>query len=155
MDNAEFLKMSQNIRESLTCPVCYNFGSDTTVCVNNHAVCLSCARRIEEKNQEKPCPICRARILHSEDEWTDLVRELTSGLAEVACSNWEFGCRERLSFGRVGPHELMCRHKPYSCHATAACQWKGLYENLYDHVYSAHEGLASQPLVMNDDSFCT
>ncbi|XP_025196612.1 uncharacterized protein LOC112595576 [Melanaphis sacchari] len=147
-ESDEIVNISRAIRNALECPICLTLMSIMSCyCPNGHAVCESCMLTLVNMNntQEKPCPLCRTPMMQSlsssaaVDKLTELAR-----LVKVKCTYAPYGCTELIYVRYVNEHESRCPHVPNVACQVNACQWLGMYEQLYEHVSNSHPGVAIQ-----------
>lgn len=148
--SAEIVAISQQIRRALECPICLVLASAMSCfCPNGHAVCQSCMLTLlNNTDHDTRCPLCRTSMIPSVGMSATVVKLAEAAtMVKVACSNWQYGCTDRVSVRHVNEHESGCRYVPDVPCQVAVCQWVGMYEQLYEHVCNVHPGVAVHTMV--------
>ena len=99
------------VAKSLECPVCLETIKDPPVylCEKGHGMCQTCREPL--KAQNKPCPVCRGKLL---DTRSLAVENMLEQLPKIKCKNE--GCTfERSDDQLVKRHEDECRERPVKC----------------------------------------
>ena len=99
------------VAKSLECPVCLETIKDPPVylCEKGHGMCQTCREPL--KAQDKPCPVCRGKLL---DTRSLAVENMLEQLPKIKCKNE--GCTfERSDDQLVKRHEDECRERPVKC----------------------------------------
>ncbi|XP_060858450.1 E3 ubiquitin-protein ligase Siah2-like [Metopolophium dirhodum] len=143
-ETTEIVAISQQIRRALECPICLTMMSVMSCfCPNGHAICQSCMQTLLNTSITNTlCPLCRTSIAQSTSMSAMVIKlaEATT-VVKVACSNWSFGCPDLVPVQHVNEHESVCRYVPDVPCLVHVCQWVGMYEQLYEHVFNVHPGV--------------
>lgn len=138
------LASSDRIRQAWECPVCLELASVMLCrCPNGHAQCDSCTAKLRDGDEFVCCPICRSPMADTQD-----ARDRTAKMAEdmarakVACAHRRYGCAQIVAVIRAPDHEAECSFKPDAHCLVSLCQWMGVYDQLFNHVNSAHTKFA-------------
>lgn len=149
-ETTEIVAISLQIRRALECPICLTLMSVMSCfCPNGHAMCQSCMLTLLNASTTNTlCPLCRTSMVQSASMSAMVIKlaEATP-LVKVACSNWAFGCPDLVPVRHVNEHESVCRYVPDVPCLVAVCQWVGMYEQLYEHVFNVHPGVAVESSV--------
>lgn len=149
-ETTEIVAISLKIRHALECPICLTLMSVVSCfCPNGHAMCQSCMLTLLNTSTTNTlCPLCRTSMVQSPN-MSPMVIKLAEAisLVKVACSNWSFGCPDLVSVRHVNEHESMCRYVPDVQCLVHVCQWVGMYEQLFQHVFNVHPGVAVESSV--------
>ena len=120
------------LAESLECPVCLDPFKDPPIylCEKGHGLCQTC--RDPLKAQDKPCPVCRGKLL---DVRNLAVESMLAKLPKIKCK-YE-GCTfERWDGELVKTHEDECKEKPVKCEH---CKKAVAMSKLYSHLETEHD----------------
>ncbi|CAI6353772.1 unnamed protein product [Macrosiphum euphorbiae] len=144
LETTEIMAISLQIRRALECPICLTMMSEMSCfCPNGHAMCQSCTMTLlNTSTTDTLCPLCRTSMVQSESMSAMVIKlaEATP-LVKVACSNRSFGCPDLVPVRYVNEHESVCRYLPDVPCLVPVCQWVGMYEQLYEHVFNVHPGV--------------
>ena len=127
------------VAKYLKCPVCLRGIKDPPIylCERGHELCYTCRGTL--KDQSKPCPVCRGRLI---DARNLAVEKMLEDLPKIKCKNK--GC----SFKRSDPllvkrHEdEECREKKVECFF---CLEPIALSKLFDHVDTQHDKSSGYP----------
>jgi E3 ubiquitin-protein ligase SIAH1 len=123
--------VSEELLHDLECPVCTEYMvPPIKVCTNGHPICSKCRERVQH------CPTCRAE--HSEIRnvtLEDFIRKV-----KYPCANRHSGCLQLFSIEHINEHQAVCAYGKIKCplHLLNECSWKGLKNDLKEHVKAAH-----------------
>ena len=119
------------VAKSLECPVCLETIKDPPIfqCEKGHGLCQTCREPL--KAQNKPCPVCRGKLV---DTRCLAVENILEQLPKVKCK-YE-GCTfERSNGDLVKEHEDECREKPVKCET---CKEPIAMSKLVGHLETKH-----------------
>uniref|UniRef100_A0A1J3GBC1 RING-type E3 ubiquitin transferase n=1 Tax=Noccaea caerulescens TaxID=107243 RepID=A0A1J3GBC1_NOCCA len=116
-------------KDFLDCPVCCEpLTIPVFQCENGHLACSSCCPKLSNK-----CPACDLPVGHIRCRAMESVIES----AFVPCRNAEFGCSNKLSYGKDSTHEKECIFSQCSCPAQD-CSHTCSYKDLFVHYALTH-----------------
>ena len=117
--------------KSLECPVCLNTIEDPPIylCEKGHGLCNTCRETI--KAQNKPCPVCREKLIDARNVAVDNILEQ---LPKIKCKY--DGCAyEKSDTQLVKKHEEDCRERQVTCEE---CQKPIALSKLFAHLDTEH-----------------
>ncbi|XP_050215479.1 putative E3 ubiquitin-protein ligase SINA-like 6 [Mercurialis annua] len=117
----------------LECPICYeSFSIPVFQCVNGHAACSSCYKKLAHK-----CPSCSMPIGYNRCRAFEKVLKSV----KLPCHNLKYGCKEMVLYSKKSEHDKVCNYMPCPC-PLSSCKFVGSDRQLYRHFSKKHKGSA-------------
>jgi E3 ubiquitin-protein ligase SIAH1 len=100
------------------------------LCTNGHNICSKCRESVQ------CCPTCRAKF----SKIRNVALENIARKLKYPCVNRQRGCPDWFSIEHINEHHAACVYGKIKCplHLRKKCSWKGLKNNLKEHVKAAH-----------------
>ena len=117
--------------KDLECPVCMEYMvPPIKLCRNGHKICSKCRGRVAY------CPTCRAEF----SEIRCFALDNIVRTQKYPCANRQGGCLELFSIEHIANHQGDCVYGEIKCpmHLFKKWSWKGLKNDLKEHVKAAH-----------------